>query len=126
MQKFYAYSFLVFTLLFSTLAHAGEVGRSQFTSGITDREPVDELISLSTDQNGVTYFTELLDLEGHTVTHQWVYNYKVLFEKSFSVGGPRWRVWSNKTLRPGWSGSWSVNTLDQDGTVLRTQSFEYK
>jgi hypothetical protein len=126
MQNFYRFSFLIFTLLLTTLAHAGEVGRSQFTTGITEREPVDEVITLSTDQNQINYFTELLDLQGHTVTHQWVYNYKVLFEKAFTVGGPRWRVWSNKTLRPGWSGNWSVNTLDQDGTVLRTQSFEYQ
>lgn len=126
MQNIYRNIFLLFTLLLSAVANAAEVGRSQFSSAIVDREPVDEIITLSTDQTQINYFTELLDLQGHTVTHQWVYNYKVLFEKSFDVGGPRWRVWSNKALSPGWSGGWSVNTLDQDGTMLRTQSFEYQ
>jgi hypothetical protein len=125
MQKYISYLLLIFTLLLATPGHAGEVSRAQFTSAIIEREPVDQLTTLSTSKTQVYYFSELLNLQGHTVTHQWIYNYKVLFEKPFAVGSTRWRVWSNKTLRPGWSGTWTVNTVDEDGTILLSQSFEY-
>ena len=112
--------------LFSSIAIAGSVSRGQFTTDIADREPVDYVENLGTDQRQVKYFTELSDLQGRTVTHQWVYNDEVMFEKSFSVGGPRWRVWTSKSLQPGWTGVWVVNTLDEDRTKLLTQSFTYQ
>ena len=119
---------VLFTLsfLFSSVLYAGNVGRSQFTSEVVDREPVDKLDSMNSDKRQMHYFTELNNLQGHTVIHQWEYNYKVMYEKSFTVGGPRWRVWSSKTIHPGWSGSWTVNTLDEDGTNLHSESFEHR
>ncbi len=67
-----------------------------------------------------------MDHEGGNVTHQWVYGGKVMFEKTFEVRGPRWRVWTSKTLLPSWTGLWSVNVLDQDRKVLATKSFDYQ
>ena len=60
------------------------------------------------------------------MTHQWTYNDEVMFEKTFEVKGPRWRVWTSKTLIPSWTGSWTVNVLDEDRTVLASESFEYQ
>ena len=113
-------------LLFSTVSFAGSVNRSQFTTEMNGREPTDMVISLSNDIKQVIYFTELGDLAGHKVTHQWLYNDNVMFEKSFDVGGNRWRVWSSKTLQPGWTGRWTVRVLDEDGAELSSQSFEYQ
>lgn len=126
MRKILSIIILGSTLLFSNLIWAGSVDRAQFTSDIQDREPVDHIETLSTDTNQIKYFTELKDLQGHTVTHQWVYNDEVMFEKSFEVGGARWRVWTSKSLQPGWSGLWIVNTLDEDRSNLLTQSFKYQ
>ena len=117
---------IVFSLLLATQAFASGVARGQFTTDVMDREPVDYVETLSTDARQVKYFTELNDMQGQTVTHQWVYNDSVMFEKLFEVGGPRWRVWTSKSLQPGWSGIWYVNTLDQEGNVLMTQSFTYQ
>ncbi len=114
------------TLLLSQSALAGSVSRSQFTTEMNGREPTDLVVSLSNDVRHVVYFTELQGLAGHTVTHQWLYNGSVMFEKTFDVGGNRWRVWSSKTLQPGWTGRWTVKTLDQDGTELASQSFDYQ
>lgn len=116
----------ILSLFISTQLMAGEVSRGQFTSAIVDREPVDLIEILSTDNNNVIYFTELTDLQGQTVTHQWVYNDVVMFERSFDVGGARWRVWTSKSLQPGWSGSWTVNTLDGDRNVILSETFEYQ
>lgn len=119
----------IFTLglFLSSAGYAGEVSRAMFTIGVQDREPVIRVDSISsTAYNSISFFTELNDLSGHNVTHQWTYNDQVMFEKTFEVKGPRWRVWTSKTLVPSWTGSWTVNVLDDDRTVLSSRSFEYQ
>jgi hypothetical protein len=119
-------SLFILSLFISTQLMAGSVSRSQFTSAIVDREPVDLIETLSTDNTNIIFFTELTELQGQTVTHQWLYNDVVMFEKSFDVGGARWRVWTSKSLQPGWSGTWTVNVLDGERNVILSQSFEYQ
>jgi len=126
MNKLFSAILITIAMLLTSQAWAGEVSRAQFTTAIQEREPVDMIDTLSTDQTQVSYFTELNDLTGKNITHQWVYNDKVMFEKIFLVGGARWRVWSSKTLLPGWTGQWTVNTLDEDRTPLQSQVFEYQ
>ena len=113
-------------LVFSTCVFASSVSRGQFTTDVVDREPVDRVEILESDATQVKYFTELSELQGQTITHQWVYDDQVMFERSFEVGGPRWRVWTSKSLQPGWTGVWYVNTLNGAGEKLMTQSFEYR
>ena len=43
----------------------------------------------------------------------------------FVVYGPRWRVYSTKTLEPSWTGEWTVRVEDESGRVLHTESFSY-
>lgn len=104
---------------------ADNVARAQFTSGIADREPVDRLEQIDADSAQVTFFTELRDLQGRTVTHRWVHGGETLAEVSFDVGGPRWRVWSSKTLLPDWQGEWSVEVVDEDGSLLGSWDIVY-
>lgn len=112
---------------FSFNANAGEVTRAIFTIGVDNREPVSEVDSISSSSNTeISFFTELNDLQGHTITHQWTYNEKIMFEKSFEVNGGRWRVWTSKKFLPEWSGTWTVNVLDTDRSVLESKSFEYQ
>jgi len=121
-------SLVLFALLaFSSSGFAGEVTRAMFTIGIDNREPVIMVDSIdSSAYNSISFFTELTDLTGHNVTHQWTFNDEVMFEKTFEVKGPRWRIWTSKTLIPSWTGSWTVNVLDQDRAVLASKSFEYQ
>lgn len=106
---------------------AGEVSRALFTIGVDDREPVIMVDSIdSSAYKSISFFTELNDLSGHNVTHQWTFNDKVMFEKTFQVNGSRWRVWTSKTLIPSWTGTWTVNVLDDDRSVLASNSFEYQ
>ncbi len=122
------------TLLLASLAlficapaSAGEVSRAMFTVGVDNREPILQVDSINSDAyNSISFFTELKELTGHNVTHQWTFNNKVMFEKTFEVKGPRWRVWNSKTLLPVLTGYWTVNVLDDDRTVLATQSFDYQ
>ena len=126
MFNLYKIFFISCCLLLSSQLWAGEVTRSQFTTKIQDREPVDMIVTIGADQAQVSYFTELTDLTGQTITHQWLYGDDIMFEKTFLVGGARWRVWSTKALQPGWTGRWTVNTLDEDRSLLLSQVFEYQ
>ncbi len=113
-------------LFASSSSFAGEVSRALFTTSVQDREPVIMVDSIDSSAfSSISFFTELNDLSGHNVTHQWTYNDKVMFEKTFEVKGPRWRVWTSKTLIPSWTGAWTVNVLDDDRTLLASQSFDY-
>ena len=108
-------------------AYAGEVGRAIFTIGVDNRVPVIMVDSIdSGSYSSITFFSELNDLQGQNVTHQWTFGGEVMFEKTFEVKGTRWRVWTSKTLIPSWTGEWTVNVLDDDRTVLASKSFEYQ
>ncbi len=118
---------LTAALVISSNAFAGNVARAIFTIGVDNHEPVIMVDSIdSSSYQSISFFTELSDLTGHNVTHQWTFNDQVMFEKTFEVKGPRWRVWTSKTLIPSWTGSWTVNVLDDDRTVLASKSFEYQ
>ena len=112
---------------FASNSIAGEVSRAIFTIGIDNREPVLMVDSIdSSSYTSISFFTELKGLSGHNVIHQWTHNDKVMFEKTFEVKGSRWRIWTSKTLIPSWTGTWTVNVLDDDRTLLASNSFEYQ
>ena len=127
MRPFMQSSILAAALLICANSYAGEVGRAIFSIGIDNREPVIMVDSINSGSyDSISFFTELNDLEGHNVTHQWTYNNEVMFEKTFEVKGARWRVWTSKTLLPSWTGTWTVKVLDTDRTELTSKSFEYQ
>ena len=118
---------LVLTLCLSANAAAGEIPRALFTTGIDNREPVDIVDSIdSSSSNSITFYSEITNMSGQTVTHQWTHLDKVMFEKTFEVKAERWRVWTSKTLIPNWTGTWTVNVLDADRELLTSKSFEYQ
>jgi hypothetical protein len=104
----------------------GHVARAIFTTAIADREPVDQIETLSTSVDRVFFFTDLRELGGQIVTHRWEFAGKVMAEVTFKVGnGTRWRVYSSKNLLPDWTGTWTVVVSNQDGQPLQTSTFEY-
>ena len=119
--------FVLTAILVGNSAFAGEVSRAIFTTSIEDREPVLAVDSVSSSAfKSISFFTELTDLQGHNITHQWVFGDKVMFEKTFEVNGARWRVWTSKTFLPSWNGIWTVNVLDDDRSVLASKDFDYQ
>jgi hypothetical protein len=102
---------------------SGSVDRSALTSAIIEREPQDDLREVGIDQGKIFYFTEVHDMPGGTVVHRWEHGGEVVAEVPFEIGGTRWRTYSSKDLMPGWTGAWTVSTLDPAGRVLDTQSF---
>ncbi len=93
------------------------------TSGIKDREPVDSLCE--TAKNSIYFFTDLRQLNGKTVRHQWIHEDYVESEKAFEVGGDRWRVWSRKSLDKTSEGVWILAVLDENDELLAVKRFKY-
>ncbi|MFQ5511803.1 MAG: DUF2914 domain-containing protein [Candidatus Krumholzibacteriia bacterium] len=106
-------------------AQADHVARAIFTSGVVDREPVDDLDSLATDSTRVFFFTEIVGMEGNTVTHRWLLEGENKAEVPFAIGGPRWRVYSSKNFVPEWTGSWTVEVVDTAGNILGEKGLVY-
>ena len=127
MRHILKFALLTMTLCIGGNAFAGTISRALFTIGIDNREPVIMVDSISADSyNAISFFTELNGMSGETVTHQWMFDDKVMFEKSFEVGADRWRVWTSKTLLPDWTGTWTVKVLNEDGSLLERKTFEYQ
>ncbi|MEW8116884.1 MAG: DUF2914 domain-containing protein [Candidatus Thiodiazotropha sp.] len=101
------------------------VARAQFTTAVVDREPVDQIVKLDAQATRIFFFTDLRNLQGRTVTHRWEYDGQVLSEVDFEVGGPRWRVYSAKSLDPGEPGKWTVFVIDESGWPLHATIFEH-
>ena len=96
----------------------GSVTRAVFAKQILKREPVDEINALTSDVQGVYFFTELKDMGGHTVTHRWEYDGKRVGYTEFKVKAPYWRVWSYRKTPPGATGTWKVKVLNTVGEVI--------
>ena len=103
----------------------GSVVRSAFTTEIAEREPTQNLQNLTNENGKVMFFTELRDMSGQTAIHRWQYEGKVVAEIEFNVKGPRWRVWSSKSLVPQWTGDWKVSVINGAGEVISEKNLSY-
>ena len=103
----------------------GSVARSRFTLEVVDREPLDEVTRLDNAHDRILFFTELHRFQGQELTHRWEYGGEVKAEVPFAVDGPRWRVYSSKTLDPTSIGTWTVTVVDAEGNEVARESFDY-
>ena len=102
----------------ATMATKGTLVRAVFAKQIVKREPVDEVTALSSDMQGVYFFTELEDMAGHTVKHRWEYDGQHVGYTEFKVTASHWRAWSYRKTPPGGTGTWKVKVLNNVGEVI--------
>ncbi len=106
-------------------ATSASVKRALFCTNVSEREPVDELTTLSGPADRVFFFTELIGLGGQTVTHKWTLDDQSLAEVPITVGGDRWRCYSTKTLGGVGSGTLKVTVVDASGGTLAEKTLAY-
>jgi hypothetical protein len=123
-RKFFVAALSLAALVAFSTAQA-EVARTIVTTGVTDREPVNDLQQVPAEDQKVFFFTELRGMKGESVTHVWKRDGEVMAEVKFDVGGPRWRVWSSKNMLPDWTGAWTVEVVGADGKVIASKEFTY-
>ncbi|WP_455201733.1 DUF2914 domain-containing protein [Kaarinaea lacus] len=100
------------------------IARAQFTTAIADREPTDNIVMLTNNNEKIYFFTELINFNGQNIKHRWEYEGKEMAIVNFKVNGSRWRVHSSKNIKPEWKGIWSVTVYDGDDRPLKITSFE--
>ena len=108
-----------------TQAGKQRVARGIFSTNIVDREPVDQVLILSNAVDQIYFFTDLRHYQGQKITHRWEYEGELVSEKTFEVGGPRWRVYSQKELNPNMTGTWTVVVSDGRGWPIYAAIFQY-
>jgi len=103
------------------------IARTVLTSGIRNREPVDNLgISIRSEVTQTLYlFSEIRDMAGQTLTHRWLLNGTEMASVNLNVGGIRWRTYSRKTITPTMVGLWRVELLNSKGDLLSVHKFDY-
>jgi hypothetical protein len=102
------------------------VARTQFTSAVRNREPVDNLTEFNDGTAGRVYcFTELSNMSGQFVTQSWEYRGEIMSTTRFRVDGPHSRIWSSRLLTPDRPGSWTVLVLSASGEVLAERTLDY-
>lgn len=106
-----------------------KVKRAQFTTGIEQREPVDLIEGVfpakAEGLRQLYFFSELRNLKGHTIRHQWFHEGKLQSEIKFNVRGNRWRVNSSKRLNPAAMGDWEVKVVNEENETLLSKNFQY-
>jgi hypothetical protein len=91
---------------------------------VQDREPVGEASSFAEDVGTVCCFTKITGVEGESaVTHVWYHGDEEMSRVELPVRAASWRTWSCKTIAPGASGTWRVEVLAADGSVLKSAEF---
>jgi hypothetical protein len=107
-------------------AATGSVQKAQFTSGVENHEPKDNLDSLGNDQTRIFFYCVLSGLKGQEVTFRWSYNDVTQAEVKQTPTSERYRTNTSKTLDPSKLGTWKVEVMDGSGNVLTSKTFEYK
>lgn len=102
------------------------IKRAIVTSGIVEREPVDQLSQVSGETEKVYFFTEVVGLANTHLTHKWLLNGRLEAEVVLKIGSERWRTYSSKNLDPALhTGQWQVLAVDQQNTILAEATFSY-
>lgn len=121
---------LLFTLILCATAlfaanTLAQVERSQLTTDIRNREPVDDLgnqVILDNREIRLVFFTEIHNLQGKQVIHRWLFEGQEMASVPLSVGSPRWRTFSRKRILPSWRGAWQVQVWHDD---LQLMSYDF-
>lgn len=105
------------------------VSRAQFTTGIKQREPIDQVGPvIPATGNGIKqlyYFTEIKGMRGETIIHRWEHEGQVVAKVQLRIGSNQWRTYSSKNLIPAMTGNWRVVVVDSQGKPIQTGHFVY-
>lgn len=100
------------------------VAEAVITTGVQDRQPVDNLTTVPTDVGTVYCWTRITGAEGEIqLEHVWYKGDVEMARVSLRVAGSNWRTWSSKNIEQIWTGDWRVDIVGPDGTVLDSVSF---
>ncbi len=103
------------------------IARAQLALGIHHREPFGQvelpLVANKEKADGIFYFTEVIDMKGKTVFHEWLFQDKIAYKRKFNIHGDRWRIATSKLFDAHYIGAWQVRIITKAGEVLHKVDF---
>ena len=103
------------------------ITRAQLAQGVNNLEPYGEvnlpvLVDTSEAQS-VTYFTEVNNMQGDYVFHQWLKEGKSIYKRKINIRGDKWRISTSKLFPFNSIGQWQVRIITQQGDILHKINF---
>ena len=111
--------------LASTHAVGGSVENTTFISAISGNAPTDYRQQTSYDTAVVFVYGELFNLNGQRVRHRWSLEGKEMQVVPRQVTQVRQPAWSKSVMQPERTGNWTVEAVDNSGSVLSCLNFAY-
>jgi|TARA_B110000902_G_scaffold32036_1_gene34211 hypothetical protein len=106
---------------------SAQVERSQLTSSIENREPVDNLENFVQGQNNeikrIYFFTQITGLGNKQIIHRWLHEGEEKAAVTLNIGADNWRTYSSKRVPKYWQGKWQVQVWQSD-LMLISHHFE--
>ena len=103
------------------------ISRARLAKSMQGKEPYEDVelpfLVNSEQAKGLFYFTEINNMKGNTVFHEWLKNGKSIYKRKIKIRGNRWRISTSKLFNNNHVGEWQVRTLDQQGKVLNEITF---
>jgi hypothetical protein len=103
------------------------ISRARLAKGIKDKEPygnVELPFLVNSEQAEVLfYFTEINNMKGGTVFHEWLKEGESIYKRRIEIRGNRWRFSTSKLFNNKHVGEWQVRILDKQGKVLNKIGF---
>lgn len=101
--------------------------RAQLAQGVSDKEPYGQVnlpvIVTAEKAEGLFYFTEIMNMKGFTVLHEWLFQDEPVYQRNFIIRGDRWRISTSKLFDNSYIGPWQVRTVTQQGDILHKIDF---
>jgi len=111
-----------------TILSNKNVVRAVLAKGLYNKEPVGDivlpLVLNNTEASRVFYFTEIINMKGQYLYHQWLRNDQLVYKRRIGILGNRWRASTNKLIPYSKVGAWTVRLVNKQGVILNEIQFE--
>ncbi|MDF1584247.1 MAG: DUF2914 domain-containing protein [Methyloprofundus sp.] len=103
------------------------ISRARLARSIKNKEPYGDVelpfLVNSEQAQGLFYFTEINNMQGDTIVHEWLKDSKSIYKRKIKIRGNRWRISTSKLFNNKHIGEWQVRALSQQGKILNKIDF---
>ena len=103
------------------------IARAQLARGINKLKPYGRIdfpfLVENSKTRGLYFFTEIIDMRGSTVFHEWLREGKSIYKRKMIIRGDRWRFYTSKLFTRTSVGQWQVRVITKQGEVLHKINF---
>ena len=91
-------------------------------TGVENRQPVGAAETFPASVGKVYAWMSVTGAADQAIQVVWTHGSHT-FNVPLEIGGSPWRTWSSKTILPIWTGEWTVQVLDAQGSSIASATF---